>query len=137
MSVPSGVTLTLLPAFDSGEDAFWVGGPDEGFGIGVCLSDKAVDSYLQVNDGSEHAALEATARELGEEAFDRIEPGCGGRGEVERPAGMPGQPLAHLRMLVGRIVVDDGVDHFSHRDLLLDRVEEADELLDGAACCGR
>src|SRR6202048_4645430 len=129
MSVPSGVTLTLLPAFDSGEDAFWVGGPDEGFGIGVCLSDKAVDSYLQVNDGSEHAALEATARELGEEAFDRIEPGCGGRGEVERPAGMPGQPLAHLRMLVGRIVVDDGVDHFSHRDLFLDRVEEADELL--------
>src|SRR6202048_621235 len=37
MSVPSGVTLTLLPAFDSGEDALWVGGPDEGFGIGVCL----------------------------------------------------------------------------------------------------
>jgi len=32
-------------------------------------------------------------------------------------------------MLVGRIVVDDGVDHFPHRDLLLDRVEEADELL--------
>src|SRR6202049_1090473 len=32
-------------------------------------------------------------------------------------------------MLVGRIIVDDGVDHFSHRDLLLDRVEEADELL--------
>src|ERR1700681_1057799 len=111
----------LLPAFDSGEDPLWVGGPDEGFGIGVCLSDKAVDSDLQVNDGSEHAALEATARELGEEAFDRIEPGCGGRGEVERPAGMPGQPLAHLRMLVGRIVVDDGADHFSHRDLLLDR----------------
>src|SRR5260370_12091827 len=42
---------------------------------------------------------------------------------------MPGQPLAYLRMLVGRIVVDDGVDYFSHRDLLLDRVEEADELL--------
>src|SRR5882762_9902274 len=35
----------------------------------------------------------------------------------------------HLRMLVGRIIVDDGVDHFPHRDLLLDRVEEADELL--------
>src|ERR1700681_2946607 len=108
----------LLPAFDSGEDAVWVGGPDEEFGIGVCLSDKAVDSDLEVNDGSEHAALEATARELGEEAFDRMEPGCGGRGEVERPAGMPGQPLAHLRMLVGRIVVDDGVDHLPGRDLL-------------------
>src|SRR6202451_2681017 len=32
-------------------------------------------------------------------------------------------------MLVGRIIVDDSVDHFSHRDLLLDRIEEADELL--------
>jgi hypothetical protein len=28
-------------------------------------------------------------------------------GEVERPTTMPGQPLADLRMLVGRIVVDD------------------------------
>jgi hypothetical protein len=101
----------LFPAFDSGEDALWIGGPFEGFGIGVCLGDEEVDGELQVNDGPEHASFEATARELGEEAFDRIEPGCRGRGEVERPAGMPGQPLAYLRMLVGRIVVDDGVDN--------------------------
>ena len=119
----------MFPAFDSGEDALWIGGPDEGFGIGVCLGDEVVDGNLQVHDGSEHASLEATARELGEEAFDRIEPGCRGRGEVERPAGMPCQPLAYLRMLVGRIVIDDGVDYFPCRDLLLDRVEEANELL--------
>jgi hypothetical protein len=37
---------------------------------------------LEIKDGSEHASLEATARELGEEAFDRVEPGSGGRGEV-------------------------------------------------------
>src|SRR5438105_9637917 len=42
---------------------------------------------------------------------------------------MPRQPLAHLWMLVGRIVVDDGVDHLSHGDLRLNRIEEADELL--------
>ena len=48
---------------------------------------------------------------------------------MERPAGMPRQPLAHLWMFVGRIIVDDGVDHFSHRHLRLDRIEEADELL--------
>ena len=48
---------------------------------------------------------------------------------MERPAGMPRQPLAHLWMLVGRIVVDDGVDHLSHGDLRLDHIEEADELL--------
>src|SRR6185437_4117832 len=56
----------LLPPFDSGEHAFWVGGPDEGFGIEVCLGDEAVDGDLQINDRSEHAALEALARELGE-----------------------------------------------------------------------
>src|SRR4051794_20024571 len=32
-------------------------------------------------------------------------------------------------VFVGGIVVDDGMDHFSHRDLRLDRIEEADELL--------
>ena len=30
---------------------------------------------------------------------------------------------------MGRIVVDDGVDHLSHGDLRLDRIEEADKLL--------
>ena len=48
---------------------------------------------------------------------------------MESPAGMPRKPLAHLWMLVGRIIVNDGVDYFSHRDLRLDRIEEADELL--------
>jgi hypothetical protein len=117
----------LFPAFDSGEDALWIGGPYEWFGIGVCHGDEVVDGDLQVDDGSEHASLEATAREFGEEAFDRIEPGCRGRDEVERPAGMPGQPLAYLRMLVGRIDGDDGVDFPS--GTCLDRVEEAYELL--------
>ena len=48
---------------------------------------------------------------------------------MERPAGMPRQPLPHLRMFVCRVIVDDCVDHFSRRDLRLDRIEEADELL--------
>ena len=49
--------------------------------------------------------------------------------ELEHPAGMAPQPLAHLWMLVGRIVVDDGVDRLFHGDLRLDRIEEANELL--------
>ena len=49
--------------------------------------------------------------------------------EVECPAGMPGQPFLYLRMLVGRIVVDDGVDRLSCRHLRLDGGEKADELL--------
>ena len=42
---------------------------------------------------------------------------------------MAGQPLAHLRMLVGCVVVDDGVDRLLDRHLRLDGIEEADELL--------
>src|SRR3954471_13594456 len=119
----------LLPTLDGGEDAFGVGGPDEGFGIGVGLGHEAVDGELQVDDGLEDAALETLACELGEETFNGVKPGRRGRGEVEGPARVTGQPSAHPRVFVGGIVVDDGMDHFSHRNLRLDRIEEANELL--------
>jgi hypothetical protein len=117
----------LLPSFDSSEDPFWIGRPNEGFGVGVGIGDEAVDGELQVDDGLEYSALEALARELGEEPFYRVEPGCRGRGEVEGPARMSRQPLPHPWMFVGRVIVDDCVDHFSRRDVRLDRIEEADE----------
>jgi len=63
----------LLPAFDSGEDSAWTCGPDEGFGIGVCLGDEAFDGGLEFGDGSEHAAAEPAVCELGE-ALNGIEP---------------------------------------------------------------
>ena len=101
----------MLPSFDSGEDAGWVGGPDEGFGVGIGFLDEAVDGGLQVDDRAEHTALQAPPGELGEEARHRVQPGGRGRREVERPAWMPGEPGAHFRMLVGSVVVDDGMDN--------------------------
>ena len=56
------------------------------------LVEVAVDGGLKVDDGSEDAAPDALASELGEEAFDGIEPGAGFRSEVEAPAGMAGEP---------------------------------------------
>ena len=41
----------------------------------VGLVNEAEDGCLQFSEGTEHAALEAPARELGKEALDRIEPG--------------------------------------------------------------
>jgi hypothetical protein len=119
----------LFPAFDSGENAAWIGGPDEWFWIGVVLRDEAIDDGFKIVYGSEDTAYQAPAREFGEEDLDGVEPGCGGRGEVEGPAAMAGQPCAHLGMFVGGIVVDDGVDRLSLRHLRLDGIEEADELL--------
>jgi hypothetical protein len=54
-----------------------------GFGSAL-LRDEAIDGGFKVVDGSEDAAHQAPAREFGEKALDGVEPGCGGRGEVER-----------------------------------------------------
>jgi hypothetical protein len=43
--------------------------------------------------------------------------------------GWRGQPFLHLRVFVGGVVVDDGVDRLWRRHLRLYGIEEADELL--------
>ena len=104
-------------------------GPNEWFGIGIGIGDEAVDGELQVNDRLEDAALnKALARELGEEAFDGVKTGRGGRGKVERPTRMTRQPSAYLWVLVGGIVVDDGMDHLSHRALRFAKSRSVDSL---------
>src|SRR5262249_52595834 len=95
----------------------------------IGLRDEAVDGGLELDEGAEDTALEAAPRELGEEAFDGVEPGAGSWGEVEDEAGMAAEPGLDLRMVVGGVVVDDDVDDLARRHLCLDGVEEADELL--------
>ena len=67
--------------------------------------------------------------EDGEEALDGVEPGGRGRREVEGPARMAREPLAHGGMLVGGVVVEDRMDGLADGNFALDGVEEADELL--------
>ena len=109
----------LVPSFDGGDDAVRIGGPDEGLRFCVVLADEAVDGGLEVDDGAEDAALEPALGELGEEAFDGVEPGAGCRHEVEGPARVAVEPLAHLGVLVRGVVVEDGVDVLAGRDLRL------------------
>ena len=89
------------------------------------LVEVAVDGGLKIDDGCEGAAPDAPAGQDREEVFHRVEPGPGGRGEVEHPARMAGQPLADFRVLVSGIVVEDGVDDLADADLALDGIEEA------------
>ena len=106
-----------------------IGGPDEGLAIGIVFLDEAIDGGLKVDDGAEDAALQPSSGQLGEEALDGVEPGGRGRGEVECPAGMAGEPGAHPRVLVSGIVIADRMDELAGRNCRLDGVEEADELL--------
>ena len=118
-----------MPAFDGGDDFVGIGDPFEGFGIGVVVVEEAVDGGLEVGDRSEDAAFQATLGENREEALDGVEPGGRGRCEVEGPARIAREPPAHGRMLVGSVIVENGVDGLAGRNLALDRVEETDELL--------
>ena len=89
----------------------------------------AVDGGLEVGDRTEDAAADALAGHLGEEALDRIEPGPRGWGEVKDPTRVAGEPGFDLGMLVGGVIVEDGVDHFAGRHGALDGIEKADEFL--------
>src|SRR5271154_2058241 len=118
-----------MPASDSGDDFVRVRGPCEGLGLLIVLFEEAVDRGLQIRDGPEDAALEPALCERGEEALDRVEPGSGRRREVERPSRIAFEPSADIGMLMGGVVVDDGVDRLARRNLSFDDIEEADELL--------
>src|SRR5271168_4021076 len=118
-----------MPAPYGGDYFIRVRGPGEGLGLLIVLFEEAVDRGLQVCDGSEDAALEPALCESGEEALDRVEPGSGRRREVECPSRIAFEPSADIGMLMGGVVVDDGVDRLARRNLSFDDIEEADELL--------
>jgi hypothetical protein len=103
--------------------------PPEGSRVGVDLRQEAVDCGLKVDDRAEHAAFEAPLGELGEITLDRVQPGGRCRGEVEAPPRMPSQPFLDLRVLMGGVVVDDGVDCLALWYGGLGHIEKADELL--------
>ena len=48
---------------------------------------------------------------------------------MEDETGVGGEPGQHLRLLVDGVVVEDDVDDLAGRDLCLNGVEEADDLL--------
>ncbi len=106
-----------------------IGGPDEGLGHLVCLFDEAFDGRLQLDDGSEDAALQALLGELGEVALHGVEPRAGGGREVEGEPLVAGEPGDNRGMLVSGIIVENDMDGFALRDLGLDGIQEADELL--------
>ena len=114
----------MVPSPSGSDDAVGVGGPDERLGSGIVLGEVAIDRGLEVDQRMEHATLQPTAGELGEEGLDRVEPGGRGRGVVEGPAGMPLEPGADLDVLGATVVVEDDVDELAGRDLAFQAVQE-------------
>src|SRR5512132_494179 len=90
----------------------------------IGLFDEAVDRSLELDDRAEDAALETALGELGEEALDGVEPGAGGRREVEDEARVALQPRLDLRVFVRGVVVEDDVHDVADRHGGLDAVNE-------------
>ena len=95
----------------------------------LCSSMKRWMASTEFADGAEHAVLEPPARQLGEEPLYGVEPRARGRGEVERPARMRLEPCPDRLVLVGGVVVEDGMDRPAGGDRTVDAVEKAHEFL--------
>ena len=120
----------LEPSLSGGDQPVRAGRPFERLRLlPVVKRDEALDRRLEILEGIVDAAPETAVGQLPEEALDRVHPGAGGRREVEGPAGMVLQPLRDGRVLVGGVVVHDGVDILPGGHLLVDLLEERDELL--------
>ena len=63
-----------MPAFGSGDDGLGIGPPAERLGAMIVVLDEAVDGGLQGDQRVKDAALETALGELGEEAFDGVQP---------------------------------------------------------------
>jgi hypothetical protein len=81
--------------------------PDEGLGVCVVVFEVVHDGSVQLGNAFEDAAADEFSGDLGEEALDHVEPGGGGRGEVQVEARVRREPAFDGRGLVGGVVVDD------------------------------
>jgi hypothetical protein len=77
---------------DAVEDLVGALVPNEWLGLVVPVRDPGADRGDEVSDGAVAAALDPFGREFGEPAFDEVEPGTVGRGEVEGEARVAQEP---------------------------------------------
>ena len=89
-----------MPAFDAAMIVSGSAVHAKAFGI-RCLCEEAVDSGLEIDDGSEDATFQAPLGLLGEVTLHGVEPGARSQREVEDEAHVPSEPTLHLGMLIG------------------------------------
>src|ERR1700690_4077137 len=124
-----------MPSSDGGDNFVGIGGPREareareGLGLRIVIVEKSVDRSLKIDDRFEDALLQPSLGQGCEEPLDGIEPGARGWREMEDEPLVSSEPLDNLGMLVGGVVVEDHVHHFTGRNLSFDGVQKADELL--------
>ena len=123
-----GIQGSGAEALDAGEVVVGRPDPAEGFGIVVDGVDVPVDGGFKVAEGAMDAAADLFVGQLGEEPLDLVEPGGGGRGEMDVPVRPPGEPGADRRRLVRGVIVHHEMHVEIARHLGVDRTQELEEL---------
>ena len=97
---PGAARLTLESHGYVPKDGIWIGGPDEGFRLGIAVLDEAVDRRLEVDDrwnvprvSRRRVSRRRRSRRRSARARDR--------GEVEAEPRMAAEPAQHLWVLCG------------------------------------
>ena len=81
-----------------------------GFGSSLWAPQVVLDRGDQVGDAVEHASADGFVGQVAKPTFHEVQPGRGGRGEVQVEAGVLGEPGFDVVVAVGSVVVDDHVD---------------------------
>jgi hypothetical protein len=110
----------LFPSFDSSEDATRIGGPDEGFWTAIGGGDEALMACFSSSTDRKVPRCSRRRVSLAKNPSTALSQKAevGVKWKVQRGC----QPGAHLRVFVGGLIVDDGVDGLSFWHLRLDGV---------------
>ena len=98
------------------------GCPNIRLGLAVVLGDVVLDGLLQFPNMVKDAAAHAFVGEIAEKAFDLVEPGGTGGSEMQVEAWMLLEPSPYLGGFMRRVVVQNQVDVFDARCLLVDQL---------------
>src|SRR6185312_797919 len=105
---------------DGGENVVGGFGPAEALGVGVDGVEVGEDRGFQFRGRAVDVATDLLFGDVGEEALDLIDPGAGGRREVNMPSRPRAVPLSDRLGLVSGVVVHHEVDVEAARDIALD-----------------
>ena len=93
------------------------------------MFDEALDVTDESLDAGEGTSANGLLGNDAEPAFDLVEPGRIGWGEMNVVAGTPSEPSADFGMFVSSVVIDDEMDVEVVRHTAVDLTQESEELL--------
>src|ERR1035437_8822815 len=100
-------------------DGFDRRGPDEWLRIVIPGLEERLDGSLEAPHALEHAPPDRLAVQMAEPALDQVQPTGTCRDEVEHEARMTFEPIPHIFVLMGSVVVHDEMERNLPRELLV------------------